>query len=86
MNTVHTRTPSPSLTTTAVEIDVVRHDSFYFYNRRENGQSVIKAQRISPQRAFDIYEANSDAEQFATGRVDFGPAGCEWTWTAKIAF
>ncbi|MBP6473105.1 MAG: hypothetical protein KBE23_06685 [Chloroflexi bacterium] len=71
--------------TAVVEIDLVRHEHFYFYNRRENGRSVVNAQRISPQRAQDIYEANADAQQHVTGRVDFGPASCEWTWTAKLA-
>ena len=71
--------------TVAVEIDLVRHEHFYFYNRRENGRSVVNAQRISPQRAQDIFEANADAQQHVTGRVDFGPASCEWTWTAKLA-
>ncbi len=71
---------------TAVEIDVVRHDNFYFYNRRENGQSVITAERISPQRAAQIVESNADSDQYATGEVDFGLAVCEWTWTAKLAF
>jgi len=71
---------------TAVEIDIVRHEHFYFYNRRENGRGVVNAQRIAPQRALDIYDANRDADQYTTGRVDFGPAPCEWTWTAKLAF
>lgn len=71
--------------TAVVEIDIVRHEHFYFYNRRVGGHSVVTAERISPQRALDIYDANTDAPQYNTGRVDFGPAPCEWTWTAKLA-
>ena len=67
-----------------VEVDIVRHEHFYFYNRRENGHSVVTAERIPPQRALDIYDANTDSEQYTSGRVNFGPAACEWTWTAKF--
>jgi len=71
--------------TKAVEVDIVRHEHFYFYNRRENGRGIVLAERISPQRALDIYDANAEAQQYTTGHVDFGPAPCEWTWTAKLA-
>ena len=71
--------------TAVVEIDIVRHEAFYFYNRRENGRSVVSAQRISPERAQGIVEANDDVEQYATGNVTFSPEPCQWTWTAKLA-
>ena len=72
------------VTAVAVEIDIVRHEAFYFYNRRENGRGVVTAQRIAPERARGIVEANDDAEQYVTGKVTFSPEPCQWTWTAKL--
>jgi len=84
MNAMHLLTRPQAAT--AVEIDVVRHDHFYFYNRRENGQSVVSAQRISPERAAQIVQSNADSDQYTTGQVTFQSTPCEWTWTAKLAF
>lgn len=67
-----------------VEVDVVRHESYYFYNRRLNGRSVVSGQRIAPERARAIVEANAGAPQYATGDIDFGERPCQWTWTAKV--
>lgn len=68
-----------------VEVDLVRHEHFFFYNRRENGRSVVNSQRIAPDRARQIYEANAGNEwQRKNGLVNFDPAPCEWSWTTRL--
>lgn len=67
-----------------VEIDIARHESYYFYNRRLNGRSVVSGQRIAPERARGIVEANADAVQASTGEVDFSERPSTWTWTARV--
>lgn len=90
-NGIHTNGTATALTIVeqvkTVEVDIVRHEHFYFYNRRENGHSVVTAERIPPQRAREIYEANrSNDEQRTIGRVDFDRPPCEWSWTTRFVF
>lgn len=73
--------------TAVVEIELARHNSFVFYNRRENGRTVVAEQRIPLDRARQIYDANQGNEwQQANGSIGFDttPAG-DWLWTTRIA-
>lgn len=54
-----------------IHIDLVRHNHFYFYGRRENGQTVAPAQNITRERAMEIHNANLDEIIIQTGLVDF---------------
>lgn len=79
-NGTRPRTPA-----TIVEIDLVRDGSHIFYNRRENGRTVIAAQPVKHERAQGIYEANAgEGQQRTIGTVDFGPGPRTWSWTVKI--
>ena len=74
------------VTATIVEIDLVRHDAHIFYNRRENGRSIVTGQRVPLDRARQIYEANQENDwQRRNGLVSFDPAPGEWSWTTRIA-
>lgn len=79
-----TAVPLTPATPTIVEVDIVRHEHFFFYNRREDGRSVVTSQRIAPDRARQIYEANqTNAWQRTTGRISFDATPCEWSWTTR---
>ncbi len=83
MNTLSTQSP---IVPGIVEIDLVRHEHFFFYNRREDGQSTVTARRIPVERARQIYEANEGNDwQQTRGQVSFEAAPCEWSWTTRIA-
>lgn len=78
--------PPTTLVPTIVEIDLVRHDAHIFYNRRENGRSIVTGQRVPLDRARQIYEANQENDwQRRNGLVSFDPAPGEWSWTTRIA-
>ena len=67
-----------------IEVDVIRHNHNYFHNRREDGETVVNAILISRERAMMIYEANEGRGiQRVIGRVNFGPADAEWSWTMR---
>lgn len=68
-----------------IEINLMRHNHFYFHTVRINGRSRFQAERIDRDRALEIYQNNQDAEEtYVSGRVDFDPERpCEWTWTAE---
>lgn len=79
-NGTRPRTPA-----TIIEIDLVRDGPHIFYNRRENGRIVHNAQRITRERAQQIYEANAgEAQQRTIGAIDFGPGPHTWSWTVKV--
>lgn len=46
-------TQTLSQTAIRIEIDIIRHNNFYFYNRRENGRSIVVGKPITSQRASD---------------------------------
>lgn len=67
------------------EVDVVRHDFHYFYNRREDGVAAVFGKPISRERAMQIVEANEDCKGYVSGVVDFTQdEPREWAWTAVI--
>jgi hypothetical protein len=70
-----------------IELNPVRDGAFVFYNRRENGNKVHTAERISLDHAQEIYETNNEAAvdwQRQTGHIDFGTEPCVWSWTARV--
>jgi hypothetical protein len=69
-----------------VEIDIIRNGRFYFYNRRINGTADIFGQRVTVDRAEEIYQTNAgEASQYATGPAgDFDPDGRDWSWTVRL--
>lgn len=67
------------------EVDVIRQDFHYFYNRREDGVAAVFGEVISRDRAMQIVEANEDNESYVTGVVDFiQDEPREWAWTAVV--
>lgn len=64
-----------------IQIQIVRDGSFYFYNRTEDGRIAVIGQRITADRAKDIYQANETA--IASGAVTFEPGAYSWSWTSK---
>lgn len=79
-NTIVTEKPR------VVEIDIIRSSHFYFYNKREDGKTTINAERISRDRAKEIYEANrGHGRQRTINQVDFSELRpCEWSWTITM--
>lgn len=70
---------------TITDIDIVRHNTYYFYNLRRDGHTVVNSEQIGRDRARQIYEANQDqAQQRTKGVVSFDAAPCEWSWTVRI--
>ncbi len=67
-----------------IEINIVRDQGFYFYNRREDGRTVINAQRISCDRAQEIMAENANACTCQTGTVRFDDGPHQFSWTAEI--
>lgn len=69
-----------------VEIDIVRSGHHYFMNRRENGRTVVNAQRINRDRARQVYEANNGlGRQRRINQVSFTDIRpCEWSWTITL--
>lgn len=43
-----------------INLHIVKHNDFYFYTRRENGRTIIDAQRINAERATGIMRLNED--------------------------
>lgn len=73
-----------SKSVTRIEIDIVRDHGFYFYNRREDGRTVINAQRISCDRAQEIMAENANACTCQTGTARFDDGPHQFSWTAEI--
>jgi len=71
---------------TVVEIDIIRHNFFYFYNLRRNGQKIETAKRIDRERAEEIYNENlGQGKQRTINRVIFDDLRpCEWSWTVRL--
>lgn len=66
-----------------IEINLIRHDHFFFYTLRINGRTEINGKPISRERAKEIFESNQDVkEQYVSGLVNFDPeTACQWAWT-----
>lgn len=71
-----------------IEVDVIRHNMFYFMNRREDGETVISAVLITRERAMQVYQANEGrGRQRTINTVDFSDLRpCEWSWTMTENF
>lgn len=69
-----------------IEVDVIRHNFYYFMNRREDGETVISAVLITRERAMQILGANKGhGRQRTINTVDFDPIRpAEWSWTMRL--
>lgn len=72
--------------TTIIKLHIVYDGHFYFYDRHENGQLIIDAQRIDAERTTNIIKLNEEdpAVEISTrGKVEIGnPKG--WSWMGTI--
>lgn len=69
-----------------IEVHVVRHGEFYFYNQWRGGVQEVIGERISVDRARQIVESGDGAaETSSRGQVQFEPGGgVEFSYLAKF--
>lgn len=67
------------------EIRITRDFEFYFYSRKENGQTAILAQRITQARAKEIIESfPGQGRTIGHEPVDWTPGARQFTWVVTV--
>jgi hypothetical protein len=78
--------PQATIITKTIEIDIVRSGHIYFMNRRENGTTVVDADRVKREHALEVYQNNTGlGRERSINTVNFDDIRPhEWSWTITL--